>query len=143
MSEENRRRWKCAHDQLQSGAIIDKDAVLQELADMLFDSDVFDPITRDLEIIVCQYELNERVWGEFVALRSGHGVKAEFSKIEAPVVIIHGDYDPHPLEGVEPFLKSCVQNVTVHFIKQCGHYPWIEKHARNHFFDLIRQELQT
>jgi pimeloyl-ACP methyl ester carboxylesterase len=129
--------------QLDSPLTTNKDAVLRELADTIFDSDVFDPATRDLEMLDCQYEINKRVWKDFVELRDRNGLRDEFSRIDAPLTVIHGDFDPHPLEGIVPFLRSCSTKVTVQVLEQCGHYPWIEKHAREAFFKLLKRELSA
>ena len=62
--------------------------------------------------------------------------------IECPVVAIHGDYDPHPAEGVEKPLASILKNFRFILLQNCGHKPWIEKHAKDIFYEILKQELQ-
>jgi pimeloyl-ACP methyl ester carboxylesterase len=90
-----------------------------------------------------QYFVNLRVWSDFVAMRDEPGFLArEFSSIESPVVVIHGEHDPHPLDGIRPFLEGCLKSVRFHVLGDCGHYPWIERRARESFFELVRAELR-
>jgi pimeloyl-ACP methyl ester carboxylesterase len=85
--------------------------------------------------------LNKQVWSEFVTLRDTRGYLSEkFSRITVPTVVIHGEYDPHPIDGIQPFLESCLGNVQFHVMPKCGHYPWIERHARDRFYELLRAE---
>ncbi|MBL6990517.1 MAG: alpha/beta hydrolase [Bacteriovoracaceae bacterium] len=128
--------------QLEQAPAAKKNQLFEKLADLFFDCDTFNPITRDLEVIECQYLLNQKVWSEFVTLRDTPGhLQSMFKKISVPVVVIHGDFDPHGLEGIEPFLRSCIENIKFHILKKCGHYPWIERDALDNFYKLIKMNL--
>ena len=63
-------------------------------------------------------------------------------RIQCPVVAIHGDYDPHPSEGITIPLSRVVKGFRFHLLKHCGHHPWYEKEAREPFYALLKQELQ-
>jgi pimeloyl-ACP methyl ester carboxylesterase len=116
----------------------------KEWGDIFFKTDVYDPLTNDMEVMEVQYDIFEKVWPEFVILRDRPGyLESEFSKIEAPTVVIHGDYDPHPLDGIRPFLRKCLGNVNFHILAECGHYPWIERRAREPFFKILRKEISS
>ena len=64
-------------------------------------------------------------------------------QIRCPVVAIHGDYDPHPAEGIQSPLSSAVNDFRFILLKNCGHLPWIERQAKDEFFALLRRELQS
>lgn len=49
-------------------------------------------------------------------------------------VVIHGDYDPHPFEGVQGPLSPILKEFRFFLLKNCGHYPWLEREARERFF---------
>jgi pimeloyl-ACP methyl ester carboxylesterase len=116
----------------------------REWGDIFFKTDVYYPLTDDLEVIEVQYHIFDKVWPEFVALRDTSGyLEREFSKIDAPTVVIHGDYDPHPIDGIRPFLEKCLGAVSFHILNNCGHYPWIEKRARERFFEILRHEIMS
>lgn len=114
----------------------------EEWGSIFFKTDVYDPITTDLEVIEVQYELHKKVWSDFTNLRDTPGyLKSEFEKIDKPVTVIHGDYDPHPIEGVRPFLEDCIADIEFHILAGCGHYPWIERNARFRFYEILRREI--
>lgn len=122
---------------------IEKNRLLGLIADLELDSDVYDPETRNLELIDTQLEINQNVWRDFVKLRDTDGkLKKVFSSIMSDIVIVHGDHDPHVIEGIHPFLKSCIPNIRLEWLEKCGHYPWIEKYARDRFFDIMVRECQ-
>lgn len=142
MSEEDTRTCERLTAQLKNANDSEKNEIFSQLADCSFDSDTYDPITRDLEILNCDFSTNKLVWTDFKKIRdTPKAIKSIFSKIDVPVVNIHGDYDPHIVKGVQPFLESCISNIKLHTLNKCSHYPWIEKYARNQFYDLVRSEV--
>ena len=64
------------------------------------------------------------------------------SKIKCPVVAIHGDYDPHPYKGVTEPLSKILHDFRVILLKQCGHYPWKERLAKEQFYKILRNNLE-
>ncbi len=62
-------------------------------------------------------------------------------RIECPVVAIHGDYDPHPPEGIQGPLSPILKDFRFILLKNCGHLPWIEREARDLFYKILREEL--
>ncbi len=142
LSAEKRRRFEEIQTQLAGAKNEDLGEIAKEWGDIFFDTDVYDPLTTDLEVIDVQYELHKKVWADFVTLRDRPGfLKGEFSRIDIPTVVIHGDYDPHPIEGIRPFLEDCLKDVRFYILPKCGHYPWIERYARTEFFDILRNEI--
>ncbi len=103
--------------------------------------DAYDPIEGKPEPIDYQGDIFNSVWPEAEELRRS-GRLLEFVKdIRCPVVAIHGDYDPHPAEGVQKPLSAVLKDFRFILLDHCGHKPWIEKDAREKFFELIRNEL--
>ena len=62
-------------------------------------------------------------------------------EITCPVVAIHGDYDPHPVAGVREPLSRVLRDFTFIILEKCGHEPWIEKYARDEFYEILRREI--
>jgi pimeloyl-ACP methyl ester carboxylesterase len=62
-------------------------------------------------------------------------------KISSPVLAIHGDYDPHPAEGVEKPLSAVIRDFRFILLEKCGHKPWIERQARERFLAILEEEL--
>jgi pimeloyl-ACP methyl ester carboxylesterase len=139
----NRARHDTIVRELTQTSGDEREKLFAEWADIFFDADVYDPLTKDLEVLEAQSDLNDRVWSDFKVLRDRPSVLAdEFSKINVPVIVIHGEYDPHPIEGIRPFLEGCLRDVRVEMLPECGHYPWIERHAQERFFNILVRELQ-
>jgi pimeloyl-ACP methyl ester carboxylesterase len=65
------------------------------------------------------------------------------ARIRCPVVAIHGDHDPHPAEGVREPLSHVLADFRFHLLARCGHKPWIERHARDRFYAILRDELAS
>lgn len=137
-----RRRHETLKMELEMATPADSRRLMREWGEIILEADVYDPLTTDLEVLDLQYDLHKKVWSDFVALRD-HPTRlgSEFSRIDAPVLVLHGDFDPHPMEGIRPFLESCLRDVRFHTLSECGHYPWIERRARNQFFDILMQEI--
>jgi pimeloyl-ACP methyl ester carboxylesterase len=122
----------------------EQNKLMARIADLEFDADIYDPLTRDLELMDTQVAINQRVWRDFVKLRdNGEELKRMLSKIRSEVVVVHGDHDPHIIEGIYPFLQSCLPQVRLEWLKNCGHYPWIERAAKDRFYEILIQECQS
>ncbi len=143
LTQVNRARHDTILRELTQASGDERERLFAEWADIFFEADVYDPLTRDLEVLETQPDLNEKVWLDFKVLRDRPNFLAgEFSKINVPVIVIHGEYDPHPIEGIRPFLEGCLRNVRFEMLPQCGHYPWIERRAREQFFEILTRELR-
>jgi pimeloyl-ACP methyl ester carboxylesterase len=104
-------------------------------------ADAYDPLPYKDELLKCSYESFKGVWGEADELRS-RGKLLELGKeICCPVVAIHGDYDPHPFEGVREPLSRVLKNFRFILLEKCGHKPWIEREAKESFYTLLRNEI--
>lgn len=114
-----------------------------ELGALLARADCYDPIP-DIrsEVIERQYRVYDRVWRNAQGMRSRGDLLRIGERIACPVVAIHGDYDPHPSEGVRIPLSRVLSDFRFLLLGRCGHYPWREKHARDSFYATLRSELQ-
>jgi pimeloyl-ACP methyl ester carboxylesterase len=80
---------------------------------------------------------------EALEMRKSGALLALADRIHCPVVAIHGDYDPHPAAGVLEPLKHRLQDFRFVTIDRCGHKPWIERQARDRFYEILRAELDA
>jgi pimeloyl-ACP methyl ester carboxylesterase len=135
-------RFKQIQDKISNPGDEDMDRLMQEWGVFFDRTDHYDPLTTESEVIEVQYEVFQKVWPEYVELRDRAGyLRAEFSKIKVPVIVMHGEHDPHPIEGIRPFLTDCIDDISFHILPKCGHYPWRECHAREDFYNILRAEL--
>lgn len=88
-------------------------------------------------------DVNQAVSREAGSMRAKGDLLALAEDIRCPVVAIHGDYDPHPADGVSLPLSKALTNFRFVLLKRCGHYPWYERHARDQFFALLRDEISS
>ncbi|MHA2109498.1 MAG: alpha/beta fold hydrolase, partial [Candidatus Hodarchaeales archaeon] len=76
-------------------------------------------------------------------LRRSGQLLEKIKSIACPVVAIHGDYDPHPSEGVEIPLSQNLLNFKFFLLKNCGHSPWLEKKASTEFYQTLITEIEN
>ena len=61
-----------------------------------------------------------------------------FDAIESPVVMLHGDDDPHPGTMIRDTLLPHIPQLEYIGIPRCGHEPWRERHGREPFLTALR-----
>lgn len=140
LGEEQRREAVDLLAALQNPAA-DKGQTLARLGRLWRKADTYDPLTLDSDVLEHQYELHVRVWGEAERLRAGGELLERGRLVECPVVAIHGDYDPHPAEGVREPLARVVRRFRFVELARCGHLPWIERQAKAAFYRLLGEEI--
>jgi pimeloyl-ACP methyl ester carboxylesterase len=114
---------------------------LYRLGQLFTKADAYDPVTLDTELLQVQGEIYQRVWQEAKKLRANGDLLKLGRGVRCPVVAIHGDYDPHPPEGVYEPLSTVLEDFRFALLEHCGHMPWIERRARDEFFRILRDEL--
>jgi pimeloyl-ACP methyl ester carboxylesterase len=120
-----------------------KNMPMTRLGKLISKADSYDPLPHDSEILECQYDIYESVWAQASNLRSSGRLIDLGKRIQCPVVAIHGDYDPHPPEGIRDPLSSVLKDFQFILLEKCGHCPWIERGARDIFYDILRNEVQS
>ncbi|MCI0470140.1 MAG: alpha/beta hydrolase, partial [Candidatus Aminicenantes bacterium] len=127
---------------LNDPAVPGKDALFLRFGSLCTKADCFDPITLDTGVAACCYHVHAQVWRDAEKLRTD-GLLLELGKqIRQGLTAIHGDYDPHPAAGVEIPLASVLANFKFFLLPHCGHYPWLERQAREMFFEILKKELR-
>ncbi|WP_214078991.1 alpha/beta hydrolase [Mesotoga sp.] len=121
-----------------------KDRVLvSEFRELLAKTDHFD-LLEDAERVEVNIdaETYKSVWTEASEMRLSGELLENGKKIFCPVLAVHGDYDPHPAEGVEIPLSRVLENFRFRLLERCGHMPWLERHAREEFYRIVEEELE-
>lgn len=121
-----------------------KDALLARLGTLSAITDAYAPVvdeTSSSDSVGSQGDVFQRVWKDAAELRKSGRLLELSQRIKCPVVAIHGDYDPHPVEGVHEPLAAALENFRLILLKNCGHRPWNERLARDEFFMALREEL--
>ena len=115
----------------------DANVLLARLGMLLARADTFDPIHADDEGFHCQYDIFRGVWDEACELRRTKILTQMARMIACPVVAIHGDWDPHPAEGVTGPLAKELKSFRFVLLEKCGHRPWIERNASEEFYEVL------
>jgi len=122
----------------------DKDTLLARLGALCSMTDDYAPLEEhpvEGDAIEPQGAIYQSVWEEAAALRRSGGLLEMARQIRCPVVALHGDFDPHPAAGVQEPFTAALPDFRFHLMRHCGHKPWIERHAREAFYALLKAEL--
>jgi pimeloyl-ACP methyl ester carboxylesterase len=137
------RKWVASlTDALNDPTRKNKNTYFARMGVLLSKADAFDPIMDRSDPIDHNAAIYQRVWREAAEVRNSGRLLALGKHIECPVVALHGDYDPHPAEGVQKPLSSTIKNFRFILIEKCGHKPWIERQAKDKFYAILKEELR-
>ena len=118
-----------------------KDAIFGRVGSMMIHTDSYEPLDNIETTTHVQYKIFHHVWKEADELRRSGALLDICRHLHCPVVAMHGDYDPHPSEGVKEPLSKILKEFTFILLKNCGHYPWIERIAKERFYAVLKKEL--
>ncbi len=141
LSEEERTEVNSLHEILDNPAAEKKSEAFARFGALFSKADAYDPIMYESEVIDCDFDIFQSVWKEAAELRRSGELTELGGRIKCPVVAIHGDYDPHPAEGVQKPLSAILKNFRFILLANCGHKPWIERQARDEFYRILKKEL--
>ena len=119
-----------------------KNEVFGRIGALLQKADAYNPLPNPDEILECQHDIHDSVWPEVAAMRLSGELLQYGKNICCPVVAIHGDFDPHPAEGVRQPLSRLLHDFKFILLEKCGHTPWLEKLARDEFYRVLEKELR-
>jgi pimeloyl-ACP methyl ester carboxylesterase len=81
---------------------------------------------------------HEETWSD-VLRRQAEGLEpAAFAAVRCPVLMLHGAQDPHPGPSTRDVLRRYVPHLEYREFDRCGHTPWLERHARDPFLEVLR-----
>jgi pimeloyl-ACP methyl ester carboxylesterase len=86
-------------------------------------------------------EIYAGVWPAAAAMRRAGELLPIVRQIRCPVVAIHGDYDPTPVESVAVPLAATLRDFRMVVLEKCGHDPWRERRAADKFYELVDRHL--
>jgi pimeloyl-ACP methyl ester carboxylesterase len=127
---------------INNPATPDKDKSMARFGELFAKADTYAPLPYKSEALEISEEINRKVWAEAKKLRVSGELLKLGKKIKCHVVAIHGDYDPHLAEGVSEPLSRVLKDFKLILLEKCGHEPWIEKYARDKFFEVLKNELE-
>jgi pimeloyl-ACP methyl ester carboxylesterase len=143
LSEEERIEALKVIDIITNPASPDKDKAMARLGELFAKADSYAPLPPEPEPepLPVSEEINRKVWEEAQELRISGEILEIGKKIKCPVVAIQGDYDPHLAEGVREPLSRILKDFKLIVLEKCGHEPWLEKYAREKFYEILKKEI--
>ncbi len=141
LSDEERAEVNTLIEALENPAAADRSAAFERFGALSTKADAYDPLGQEDSAIEVQVDIFYSVWPEAAELRRSGKLLELAHDIRCPVVAIHGDYDPHPAEGVQKPLSALLGNSRFILLRNCGHKPWIERQARDSFYRILKEEL--
>jgi pimeloyl-ACP methyl ester carboxylesterase len=142
LPEEKRIEFLSLENLVWDGVAGDKSASMRRLFRLTARADSYRPVPHKDEVLEYQPDINISVGLELHQLLASGELLALGRKIACPVIAIHGDYDPRPARCVELPLSGVIKNFEFILLRKCGHYPWIEKYAREKFFKILIREIE-
>ncbi|MBT8081906.1 MAG: alpha/beta hydrolase [Gammaproteobacteria bacterium] len=100
----------------------------------IFDCDPIEPYADKDESEPFDLQAHDETWNDMRRLQDDGTYPRAFTAIESPVLMLHGQYDPHPGTMIRDSLLPYVPQLEYHEYERCGHSPWIEKSTRDVFF---------
>lgn len=119
----------------------DPDRRLARRADILMALELVAPVHEEFEEEPVDARSNAESWADMVRLQEAGVYPASFARVTAPVLMLHGDHDSHPFEEIRASLLPFVPHLESVLLPRCGHYPWVERHAREEFYRVLREWL--
>ncbi len=141
LSERERAHMEELLAAINDPGVEDKDAPFGALGELIARADAYDPLPREDDVVAFQHHIFTAVWRDAEAMRASGELLELGKRITCPVVAIHGDFDPHPWEGIRIPLDEVLHDFRFLMLEKCGHHPWYEKHARKAFYDALAREL--
>jgi pimeloyl-ACP methyl ester carboxylesterase len=109
-------------------------AALGRLMTRVYGHDIED-VTDDVAAVDAM--AHEQTWADMVRLQRDGVYPAAFAAIGVPVLMLHGEGDPHPGRLISEDLRRYVAHLEYQELPQCGHSPWLERQARQAFFKKV------
>jgi pimeloyl-ACP methyl ester carboxylesterase len=141
LTDKNRKRLFRWIESLNEPEEKNKNDLFRQVGKLIYQADSFDPIPGEYPEINYDYNMYLKIWNEAQDLRNSGFLLTAAGAICCPVVAIHGDYDPHPAEGIREPLAASIDDFKFHLLRNCGHHPWEEKRSRKQFLDILTDHI--
>ena len=122
--------------------IADPDKRLRALGRLILQVDSFALIPAEDETAICDARGHEETWQDMLRLQDEGVYPSSFANIHSPAIMMHGAFDPHPGRLIHAGLAPFLPQLEYREWEQCGHYPWLEKTARDDFYATLRAWLR-
>ena len=115
----------------------DADIRLGAMGRLMQEIDSVDLVSLGNKVMPCDAKGHGETWADMLRLQAEGVYPATFSKINVPVLMLHGNDDPHPGEMIRDQLTTVLPQLEYQSWPRCGHYPWLERAAAADFYSVL------
>ncbi len=141
LTEGENRKFNSLMESLKNPSSKNIEILMKDFGKLISKADSYQEIPHDDSVLEFQLNIYQKVWSEASELRKSGKLMEYAKEIQCPVIAIHGDYDPHPFEGVKITLSKTIKDFKFYLLNNCGHHPWYEKLAKDKFYEILKNEL--
>jgi pimeloyl-ACP methyl ester carboxylesterase len=141
LSEADRIEALAVIEGIRDPAAPGKDKLMLRFGALMDKADSYDPLPHDDDLLEFRYDINRGVGREAGEMRKSGQLLELAGKVKCPVVVIHGDYDPHPAEGIREPLSRVLKDFKFILLEKCGHHLWAERQAKDRFYEVLKKEV--
>jgi len=116
-----------------------RDSLLGQLGDTIERAQSVDPLGVTIADTTPDAAGYDETWADVIRLQREGIEPTRFAHIDCPVLMLHGQNDPHPGTMIRDALRPYIPQLAYIAIHDCGHVPWLERHGREPFFRALRQ----
>ena len=143
LGEEGRRRAEGLRRQSAAAGEEERDRVLAALGRLLGRAQACDPLPEEEgEPLWVDARGHAETWADARRLQAAGVEPAAFAAVACPVLMLHGDDDPHPGPATCDLLRRFVPQLRYRGLPFCGHKPWAERRAREPFLAALGEWLR-
>ncbi len=113
-----------------------RDATLRQRGDLTMSIEAYelmDGVDDPSDALQYDAGANLETWNDVLRLQRERVEPQRFSCITCPVLMLHGQVDPHPGAATRDLLRRFIPHLQYVEFEKCGHEPWKERHARRPF----------
>lgn len=126
-----------------SATVVSEDDRLIAKSALLKSAYSHDLTTTDLEFERVDARSNRETWNDMLRLQEAGVYPQAFSVIHAPVLMLHGSWDPHPGTAIRDSLLPFLPQLEYREWPDCGHYPWLERRVHDEFYAMLESWLHA
>jgi pimeloyl-ACP methyl ester carboxylesterase len=139
LTEQEKKDYLIAQNQFFTAT--ESNSLSTDFVTLLTKTDVFEALPNETLDSKFYPDVFQSVWKEASQMRTNGELINAIRQVKCPVVAIHGDFDPHPSEGVKESLTAILPNFRFNLIERCGHYPWKEKYGKDILYKIFYKEM--
>lgn len=119
----------------------ERDRVLAEMGRLATEAQSFDLMGDAENELPVDAQGHHETWQDVLRLQEQGIEPAAFGNIRAPVLMLHGEYDPHPGDAIRDTLRRVIPQLEYSSLARCGHLPWRERQAHAEFLRILQNWL--